>query len=235
MPSLSIIIPVYNEEDNVEDCAREVAAAIRPLALPWELLFIDDGSSDTTLSRLITLRTAYPEVRVLHHLKNAGQTAAFSTGFASARHEIVVTLDGDLQNDPADIPLLLKYMPEFDVVCGIRASRRDTLGKRLSSKIANGIRNWMTQDDIIDTGCSLKAFKREYVQRLKLFTGLHRFLPTLLKLEGCRVMQVPVNHRERRAGKSKYGLHNRLLRPLTDLLAVRWMQKRHIRADVEEL
>lgn len=234
-PSLSLVIPVYNEEANVAECAREVIAAATASADDWEVIFVDDGSVDGTADALRRVREREPRVRVIRHRTNAGQTAAFATGFAAASREVIVTLDGDLQNDPADISKLLEPMPEYDVVCGIRADRKDTAVKRITSQIANGIRNWATGDDIVDTGCSLKAYKREYVQKLKLYTGMHRFLPTLLKLEGCRVAQVPVHHRERKAGQSKYGFHNRLLRPIVDLLAVRWMQKRHFRVVAEEL
>ncbi|RMG86780.1 MAG: glycosyltransferase [Candidatus Dadabacteria bacterium] len=183
------------------------------------------------------MRRDYPElgVRIVALDRNWGLTAAMDAGFRAARGEVVVTLDTDLQNDPADIPRLLGHLDRADVVVGIRANRRDPFVKRVSSRIANAIRNRVTHDDIVDTGCSLKVYRKAFLDRLKLYTGLHRFLPTLLKLEGARVVQVPVNHRPRRYGKAKYHLWNRLVGPLLDLFAVRWMQKRHLGYRWEEI
>jgi glycosyltransferase involved in cell wall biosynthesis len=170
----------------------------------------------------------HPEIRPLRLRENRGQTAAFDAGFKAARGRWVVTLDADLQNDPRDIPALLGALDEYDAAVGYRRKRRDSWLRRISSRIANAVRNRLSGDDIIDTGCSLKAFRRECLQGLRLFTGMHRFLPTLLRMEGFRVVQLPVNHRPRTRGSSKYGMWNRAFRAFADLLAVRWMRKRRL-------
>jgi glycosyltransferase involved in cell wall biosynthesis len=173
-------------------------------------------------------------VRVVVFEKNAGQTAAMDAGLRAARGEILVTLDADLQNDPHDIPLLLAEIGRFDVVVGYRAIRQDSLVKRITSKVGNGVRNWLTRERIRDTGCSLKAFRREAVARLKLYKGMHRFLPTLCKMEGFTVTEVKVNHRPRVHGKTKYGVFDRLRATVPDVLAVRWMQSRVLGYRVKE-
>jgi dolichol-phosphate mannosyltransferase len=227
-PELSIVIPAYNEEDNLAPLVAEIRAALDPLGILYEMIFVDDGSTDRTAQALAQLRAADPRLRVLRQRRNAGQSAAFEAGFRFARAPIVVTLDADLQNDPADIPRLLAEIENCDVVCGVRAHRHDGWVRRLSSRIANGVRNRLTGDDIVDTGCSLKAFRAPFLRRLPMFTGMHRFLPTLLRLQGARVKQMPVNHRPRRHGVGKYGIGNRVFRALADLFAVRWMQRRWI-------
>ncbi len=236
---LSVVLPVYNEEENLPILARELRDVVAGLAPDWEVetVFVDDGSTDQSRRRMLEIRRDYPElgVRIVALDRNWGLTAAMDAGFRAARGEVVVTLDTDLQNDPADIPRLLGHLDRADVVVGIRANRRDPFVKRVSSRIANAIRNRVTHDDIVDTGCSLKVYRKAFLDRLKLYTGLHRFLPTLLKLEGARVVQVPVNHRPRRYGKAKYHLWNRLVGPLLDLFAVRWMQKRHLGYRWEEI
>jgi glycosyltransferase involved in cell wall biosynthesis len=186
---------------------------------------------------MIAARARYPAlgIRIIALDGNYGLTTAMDAGFKAARGSVVATLDTDRQNDPRDLPKLLAELGHADVVIGIRVRRRDSFIKRASSKIANAIRNRATHEEIADTGCSLKVYRKEFLDRLKLFTGLHRFLPTLLKMEGARVVQVPVNHRPRAAGCAKYGLANRLAGPLADLLAVRWMMKRHVRYRTEEL
>jgi dolichol-phosphate mannosyltransferase len=239
-PELSIVVPVFNEEESLEILSGEIHAALDPLSRPYEILFVDDGSTDTTPAILDRLRRSDPRVRVIRQRRNAGQSAAFDAGFQRAAGQIVVTIDSDLQNDPADIPRLLAALGEgasappgrtpvpADVVCGVRARRQDTWVRRASSRIANAVRNRLTDDDITDTGCSLKAFRVEYLRRVPMFNGMHRFLPTLLKQAGARVVQMPVNHRPRRFGVAKYGIGNRLGRALADLFAVRWMQRRWI-------
>jgi glycosyltransferase involved in cell wall biosynthesis len=233
------VLPAYNEEENVAPLCRELGAVVPRLRDRWEIetVFVDDGSTDRTRARVLEARGLHPElgIRVIALHPNSGLTAAMDAGFRSARGSVVVTLDADLQNDPADIPRLLEHLDRADVVAGIRAQRHDSFVKRMSSKIANGIRNRVTHDDVVDTGCSLKVYRKQYLDRLKLFTGLHRFLPTLLKLEGARVIQVPVNHRPRLHGLAKYHLWNRLVGPLLDLFAVRWMQKRHLGYRSEEI
>jgi len=226
--SLSVVIPVYNEEENIAPLLEQLGAALKDWQGEVEFLFVDDGSSDRTLDLLKRAQTGEPRIRIAHFRRNLGQTAAMEAGFHLARGCAVVTLDGDLQNDPAEIPRLARMLSDFDVVCGMRASRQDTWWRRRSSRIANGFRNWMTGDDIVDTGCTLKAYRRECVERLELYHGMHRFLPTLLKMRGYRVTQVPVSHRPRRAGKTKYDTWGRLKKGLADVWAVRWMKKNWI-------
>ena len=202
-----------------------------------EIIFVDDKSSDGSLEIMKQIKQSNKElgIRIVCRKKRGGLSAALATGFAAAKGEIAVSIDSDLQNDPADIPKLLSYIGKYDVAIGWRKERHDPFIKKASSKIANFIRNSITNETIHDTGCTLKAYKREFLLKLKLFDGLHRFLPTLLKLEGAKVIEVPVRHRERRFGKSKYHLFNRLIGPLLDLFAVRWMQKRHIDLSYKEL
>jgi len=226
--SLSIIIPVYNEKENVRPLVEQLHAALADWAGPLEFLFVDDGSTDRTLDELRTAQAADRRIRIAHFRRNLGQTAAMAAGFRLARGRAVATLDGDLQNDPAEIPRLVALLEDWDVVCGVRARREDNWWKRISSRVANRFRNWATHDDIIDTGCTLKVFRRESLERLELYRGMHRFLPTLLKMRGCRVTQVPVRHRPRLHGRTKYGTWGRLVKGLADVWAVRWMQKNRI-------
>jgi glycosyltransferase involved in cell wall biosynthesis len=230
-PEVSIVIPVFNEEENLPILAGEIRAALAGTGRSYEVLWVDDGSTDGSLAVLAELARQDPHVRVLRFARNAGQSAALAAGFERARGEIVVTLDADLQNDPADIPRLLAEMaspPGWDLVSGVREKRRDSWVRRLSSRIANRVRNWATDERIADVGCSLKAYRAEYLKRVPMFTGMHRFLPTLVRLDGARVREVPVNHRPRLHGKTKYSIRNRLFRSLADLFAVRWMQRRWI-------
>jgi glycosyltransferase involved in cell wall biosynthesis len=226
--SLSIVIPVYNEVENIRPLVEQLRAALVDWHGPLEFLFVDDGSTDGTLDALRTAQATDRRIRVAHFRRNLGQTAALAAGFRLARGRALVTLDGDLQNDPAEIPRLVALLQNWDVVCGVRVRREDNWWKRISSRIANGFRNWATRDDIIDTGCTLKAFRRESLERLELYRGMHRFLPTLLKMKGCRVTQVPVRHRPRLHGRTKYGTWGRLVKGLADVWAVRWMQKNWI-------
>ena len=225
-PEISLVIPVFNEEESLEILAAEIREALGAADLSYEVLFVDDGSSDRSPEILGRIQAADRRVRVLRQRRNAGQSAAFDAGFRFARGGVVVTLDADLQNDPHDIPRLLEALGQADVVCGVRANRRDTWVRRASSRIANGVRNRLTHDRVTDTGCSLKAFRAGFLQRLPMFHGMHRFLPTLLRMEGARVVEIAVNHRQRRFGVAKYGIGNRVFRALADLFAVRWMQKR---------
>lgn len=227
-PEISVVIPVYNEEENLPVLAAEVHGAMRSLGRPYEVLFVDDGSTDASPQVLGQLAREDPAVRVIRQRRNSGQSAALEAGFRFARGGIVVTLDADLQNDPADIPRLLAPMAAYDVVSGVRTHRQDTWVRKVSSRIANGVRNRVTHDNVTDVGCTLRACRAEYLRRIPMFTGMHRFLPTLLKMEGARATEIPVNHRPRLHGQPKYGIGNRLWRALADLLAVRWMQKRWI-------
>jgi len=226
--SLSVVIPVYNEAENILPLVEQLRVALAGWAGPVEFLFVDDGSTDGSLDALRQAQAGDGRLRIAHLRRNLGQTAAMAAGFRLARGQAVVTLDGDLQNDPAEIPRLVALLKDWDVVCGVRARREDNWWKRISSRLANGFRNWATRDDIIDTGCTLKAFRHEGLERLELYQGLHRFLPTLLKMRGCRVTQVPVNHRPRLHGRTKYGTWSRLVKGLADVWAVRWMQKNRI-------
>jgi glycosyltransferase involved in cell wall biosynthesis len=226
--SLSVVIPVYNEEGNVQPLVERLVSVLSGWPGGAEILFIDDGSTDRTLELLKRAQESHPQIRVGHFKRNLGQTAAIEAGFRLAQGEAVVTLDGDLQNDPAEIPRLAGMLKDWDVVCGVRVRRRDGPWKRFSSRVANGFRNWVTGDNIVDTGCTLKAYRREAVRNLELYNGMHRFLPTLLKMRGCRVTQVPVDHHPRTAGKTKYGTWGRLTKGLGDVWAIRWMEKNRI-------
>ncbi|MGH9430350.1 MAG: glycosyltransferase family 2 protein [Terriglobia bacterium] len=226
--TLSVVIPVFNEAENIRPLVDELRPVLSEFGERAEILFVDDGSTDSTLAEIKSVQQAEPRVRALHFKRNLGQTAAMAAGFRHAQGRAVVTLDGDLQNDPADIPKLVAGLEDWDAVCGIRTRRQDGWIKKISSRIANGFRNWATGDDIVDTGCTLKAYRRECVRQLELYHGMHRFLPTLLKMRGYRVVQVPVHHRPRLRGQTKYGTWGRLVIGLSDLYAVRWMKKNRI-------
>lgn len=227
-PEVSVVIPVYNEEENLPILAAELHGTLRTLQLPYEVLFVDDGSTDQSPAILERLRREDPAVRIVRMARNSGQSAAFEAGFRFARAPVVVTLDADLQNDPADVPQLLAKIGPYDVVCGVRVDRQDTWLRRVSSRIANGVRNRLTHESVTDVGCTLKAYKTEYLRRIHMFTGMHRFLPTLLRMEGARLTELPVHHRPRLHGTPKYNIRNRIWRALSDLFAVRWMMKRRI-------
>ena len=226
--ALSVVIPMYNEAENVGPLVERLQLALNGAPGEIEILFVDDGSSDDTLALLQAAQAKDARIRIAHFRRNLGQTAALAAGFRLARGNAVVTIDGDLQNDPAEIPRLAAMLSEWDAVCGVRVQRRDTLWKRLSSRVANRFRNWATGDDITDTGCTLKAYRRQCLVSLELYQGLHRFLPTLLKMRGYRVTQVPVSHSPRLRGKTKYGTWGRLKKGLADVWAVRWMKQNWI-------
>lgn len=234
LPDLSIVAPVYNECENLEPLVRELHEALAGQGWCLEILLINDGSTDGSGARIDEIAGRSPDVRGLHFRANCGQTAAFDAGFKAARGRFIVTLDADLQYDPRDIPRLIRELDTHDAAVGYRSQRRDDWLRRLSSRVANRIRNRVSGDEIIDTGCSLKAFRRESVRGLKLYTGMHRFLPTLLRIEGRSVAQVAVNHRPRVRGTGKYGIRNRALRAFVDLLAVRWMKKRRLDYELTE-
>src|SRR5687767_4143642 len=235
-PDLSVVFPVYNEEENLPILLGEIAAALDPTGWSYEIVAVDDGSRDRSLAVLRELHAKYPNLRVLALEKNSGQTAALDAAWRAARGRLVVSLDADLQNDPADIPKLVRRLEETktDMVIGVRVNRADTWSRKMQSRIGNGVRNWITGDQITDTGCSLKLVKREAIDRVRLFTGMHRFLPTLVRHAGYRVVEMPVNHRQRRFGTSKYGAMNRAARGLADCFAVRWMGKRMLNYRVTE-
>ncbi len=227
-PDISVVIPVFNEEENLPVLAAELQGALQGLGRPYEVLYVDDGSTDGSPEVLKRLAREDPTVRIVRQRTNAGQSAALDAGFRFARGGVVVTLHADLQNDPADIPRLLEHMAEFDVVSGVRVNRQDAWARKVASRIANGVRNRYTHDHVTDVGCTLRACRAEYLRNIPMFTGMHRFLPTLLKMAGARTTEIPVNHRPRLHGQAKYTIGNRLWRTLADLFAVRWMQKRWI-------
>lgn len=225
-PSRSIIIPAHNEAACLPALLGELQVVLDALPGDSEILVIDDGSSDATPDVLAYWSVREPRLRCLRLNGNFGQSAAFDAGFRAARGDVLVTLDADGQNPPSEIPMLLHALDGCDMVCGWRFGRQDHWTKYLASKFANTFRRWVLRDGIHDTGCSLKAFRREAVARIKLFHGLHRFLPALVQMEGFVVQEVRVSHRARSGGKSHYGILNRMFGPLMDLIAVRWMQRR---------
>lgn len=229
---LSVVVPVYNEVENLDPLVHELAETLGPSSLEIEIILVDDGSRDGSSQKIAELAGSRPGVRGLHFRENRGQTAAFDAGFKAARGRWVATLDADLQNDPRDILTLLGALDDHDAAVGYRAKREDSILRRLSSRVANAVRNRLSGDDIIDTGCSLKVFRRECLSHVRLYKGLHRFLPTLLRMEGFRVVQIAVHHRPRRRGSSKYGVWNRVFSAFADLLVVRWMKKRKLDYEV---
>lgn len=225
---VSVVIPLYNEEENVSRLQAELASALE--GIDHEIVLVDDGSSDSTLSRI--KRT--PEVRVLEFEKNAGQSAAMYEGIHAATGDVVVLLDGDLQNDPADIRRLLTEIQNgADLVCGYRAKRQDNWSKRISSRIANAIRSRFTKDGVRDTGCTLKAMRTECRQALVPFKGMHRFIPALVKGAGYKLVEIPVHHRPRIHGESKYKFGSRVFKATADMFAVRWLLSRQLKYKVK--
>jgi dolichol-phosphate mannosyltransferase len=229
MSDVSVVIPLYNEEQSVAILQREFADALT--GLDYEIIFVDDGSQDETVARI----APNPRTRVLHFERNAGQSAAIFAGLQAVRSEVAVLIDGDLQNDPADIPRLLEEISRgADLVCGYRARRKDTLLKRITSRVANFVRSRFTRDGVRDTGCTLKAMRRDCIGALVPFKGMHRFIPALVKGAGYRLVEIPVNHRPRRFGQSKYGLGNRALRATIDMFGVRWLLSRRLNYQVRD-
>jgi len=229
-PQVSVVVPLYNEEDNVPELQRQLTEAMREFT--HELIFVDDGSSDATAARV----TMAPGVRLLRFAKNSGQSAAMYAGIMAARGEVIAMLDGDLQNDPADIPVLVRKLDEgFDFVCGYRQKRKDTAFKRVQSRIANAVRSRFIGDGVRDTGCSLKALRRECRDALLPFNGMHRFIPALIRHAGHRITEVPVNHRPRIHGVSKYTFWSRALRATKDMFGVSWLLSRRVKIDFKEV
>jgi dolichol-phosphate mannosyltransferase len=226
---ISIIVPVFNEADNVTPLAREVASAMQPLQRAYELVFVDDASTDETWKKIAEARRLDPCVRGLRHARNAGQSAALWTGIQATTSPILASLDGDLQNDPGDLPRLIAELERVDFVSGMRLSRQDTWLRKVSSKIARWARKTALGVDFADTGCAIRAFKRTALTGVFPFNGLHRFLPVIVHGGGFKTLEVPVNHRPRVAGVSKYGVWNRLGRGIYDLFAIAWYQKRRYR------
>jgi dolichol-phosphate mannosyltransferase len=229
MSEVSVVVPLYNEEENVSILQGELTDALT--GLDYEIIFVDDGSRDETFSRIVP----GPRIRVLRFEKNAGQSAAIFAGLQAVRSEVAVLIDGDLQNDPADIQRLLAEISRgADLVCGYRARRKDTMVKRITSHVANFVRSRFTYDGVRDTGCTLKAMRRDCIKALVPFKGMHRFIPALVKGAGYRLVEIPVNHRPRRFGQSKYGLGNRAVRATIDMFGVRWLLSRRLNYKVQQ-
>lgn len=236
---VSVVVPVKNEADNILPLIEEIHAALEGRA-DFEVIYVDDGSTDATPQRLTQARARFPRLRVIRHRESCGQSTAVATAVRAARHPWIATLDGDAQNDPADIPALLEAVspgrrtPGLELVAGWRSKRNDSGLRKLSSRIANDVRGGLLGDRTPDTGCGLKVFSREVFLRLPFFDHLHRFLPALYLREGAQVVSVPVNHRPRVQGRSKYGVHNRLWVGIVDLFGVMWLQRRMKRPVIEE-
>lgn len=229
----SVVIPLKDEEENITDLIAELEPIMMNLEGGWELICIDDGSTDKTREILTALAKKKDYLRVLFFSKNFGQSSAFDAGFRAARGEFVITLDGDRQNDPTDIPRMMEAIRNCDLVCGYRQDRQDPGIKKLTSLIANAIRSRICQDNVRDTGCSLKIYRRECLQTIKMYQGMHRFLPALFSIEGFRIQEVPVNHRPRVRGVTKYNFFNRSFNTIADMWAVYWMRKRHLKYIIE--
>ena len=231
---ISVVVPVYNEEENLPILIPKLVEVLKSLRSPYEMIFVDDGSSDGSRQVLKEWTVLYPSIRILGLKENRGLSTALVAGMREARGEKIVTLDSDLQNDPADIPKLLGYLDQYDMATGWRQKREDPWLKRISSKIANFIRNRLSGEKIQDSACTLRAFKKECIQDMPVFNGMHRFLSTLVRMQGYRIVEVPVFHHPRRFGKSKYNIRNRMVPSFIDLLAVRWMKLRHIHYEIDE-
>jgi glycosyltransferase involved in cell wall biosynthesis len=233
---LSIVVPVYNEEENLPLLWPEIREVLDPTGWSYEVIFVDDGSRDRSAEVVRAFHDADPRARLVRLKANAGETAATDAGFKAVRGRWVVVMDADLQNDPHDMPAMLAHLDKWDAVTGWRVNRGDgdSWIRRASSRIANGVRNALTEETVQDSGCTFRAFRRECLRDLVLYKGFHRFVPTLLKMRGYRVLEVPVNHRARRFGQSKYGIGNRAWSAFKDLLAVRWMKDRLLRYEIAE-
>lgn len=226
-PQVSIVIPVYNEVDNITPLASAITEAMEKAGYEYEVIFVDDGSTDGSYEMLKKTSQEFPNLRTVKFKFNCGETAALDGGFKSAKGRYVVSMDADLQNDPNDIPMMLEKLKDFDMVCGWRHERNDPWIKRISSTVANSIRNKLSDENIQDVG-TIKAYRRECLDKIKMFKGMHRFLPTLFKIEGFTVTEVKVRHHPRKFGESKYNVMNRMFVSFVDLLAVRWMKKRRL-------
>lgn len=236
-PELSVVIPCHNEADNLRPLLAAIHAVLDPLGLDYEVVITDDCSTDESWRVLQELAAGDPRLRAQRFKFNCGESAASWAGMQTARGRCIATLDADLQNDPKDLPAMLRALRDFDCVCGTRVESRgegDSWIRIASSRIANWVRNKLSGENISDAGCTYRVFKRECISRIKFFNGAHRFLPTLIKLEGFTVTEVPVSNNPRHAGQSHYGVWNRLFKSFRDLLAVRWMKSRRLRYEIGE-
>ncbi|MBX6325909.1 MAG: glycosyltransferase family 2 protein [Chthoniobacterales bacterium] len=236
-PELSLVIPCHNEEGNLQPLLAAIRAALDPLGLNYEVVITDDFSTDKSWDILKRLAAADPRVRALRFESNCGESAATWAGMQAARGRYIATLDADLQNDPRDLPAMLKALEDADCVCGTRVATRakgDNWIRIVSSRIANRVRNALSGENVTDAGCTYRVMRRECLERVKFFNGAHRFLPTLIKMEGFRVLEVPVSTNPRYSGRSHYGVWNRLFKSFRDLLGVRWLKSRQIRYEITE-
>ncbi len=235
---VSVIAPAFNEEGNVEPLIERIREVFQPTGMVFEAVIVDDCSTDGTREKLLQLATKYPWVRPIRLDKISGQTAAMDCGFRHARGAVWGTVDADMQNDPAEILRLMQmFTPEIDMINGWRKDRQDKnkFMRRIQTKIANGIRNWLSKDDIKDSACGLKVYKRHCLEGFTLYKGMHRFFPTLVKMRGYKVIEVPISHHARLTGTTKYKFGSRVIRAFVDLMAVRWMKKRAILYTAKEL
>ena len=233
---VSIIAPAFNEVDNVQPLVERIRDVFVPLNIVFEAIIVDDAGTDGTRERLLELARQYPWLRVISLVSNSGQTAAMDAGFRAARGRIWATVDADMQNDPGEIPRLMAMLSaEVDMVNGWRQKRSDNALRLIQTKIANGIRNRLSGENIKDSACSLKVYKRECLEGLTLYKGMHRFFPTLVKMRGFKVIEVPVSHHPRAHGVTKYKFGSRVIRAFVDLLAVRWMKKRQLHYQAHDL
>lgn len=231
---LTIVVPVYNEEDNLERVEKELAAYAETAKIPVKVLFVNDGSKDKSQEMIEKICTNSTVFNFVSFAENRGLSAAIKAGFDNTETSLVGYIDSDLQTAPADFDLLLEHIGEYDLVTGVRANRKDSFVKNMSSKIANGIRRTFTKDGMDDTGCPLKIIKTDFAKRIPMFKGLHRFLPAMILLQEGKIKQVPIQHFPRIAGEAKYGLWNRLLGPLMDCFAYVWMKKKYINYSISK-
>lgn len=227
IPIYSIILPCYNEVGNLVPLIEEIRGVMEKIGKPFEVIYVDDCSNDGTTEKLRELKGVYPFLRHIRHKKNLGESAGTLTGFEHALGLVLITMDADLQNDPADIPAMLRKLRKADCVCGVRRTRNDSIGKRLSSRGANFFRNALLKDNIHDAGCTFRAIRRECTEQLIGFRALHRFLPAILKWHGFQVVEMKINHRPRTSGVSKYGFGNRFFVGIGDIIAMLWYKRRH--------
>jgi glycosyltransferase involved in cell wall biosynthesis len=231
---VSVVIPIRNESENMPHLVGDLFNALLPTGYTFEIIFIDDGSTDNSWTVMLGLRKQHGEIRCVKFELNAGKSAALQAGFERARGRYILIMDGDRQNDPVDIPRFLEKLKDYDIVCGFRANRLDSKWRLIQSRIANRIRNRFTRDGVHDSGCGYQAFRRACLKNIKLYGGMHRFLPCLFQLEGFTLAQIPVLHHPRVAGVSNYPFWRRFRRATIDLFAVRWMLKRRIAFKVQE-
>jgi glycosyltransferase involved in cell wall biosynthesis len=232
---LSLVVPAFNEQEVIPELLRRVEAALCQTNKQFEVVIVDDGSTDGTPGLLNEAMRDRPWLRVVRMARNGGQSAAFDAGFKAARGQIIATIDADLQNDPEEIPRLLPMLDGYDMVTGWRSKRQDSAFRLFQTKVANRVRNWISKETINDSASSLKVYKRHCLDGIHLFTGAHRFMPTLVKMRGYTVLETPVKHSHRYAGTAKYGFRNRAWRAFVDLLGVRWMKERYLHYSASEV